>query len=369
MPFATFLLVYDLVHLLVGVDLKSFIFSNALFILTYFSVVGFHYFINHYNGLGRIFKEIVILNALLVLIAIPFFFFPKDYQEWFWYINKLTKGVTNFPRLALFTYEASYYSLLLVPVLYYYICKYLFGSFSSNKWVFLLLISVPMLLSFSFGVIGVTAIAAVLLCIYFRKRLFRYRRAFFIFASVIGILLVSLFVVFYFFPHNFLVIRIQNILAGTDTSTKGRTTESFTMAWRIASEKNIWFGAGLGQIKIVNLELVRKYYNYWGILPRYDIPNAIGETLAIFGVIGVALRIFLEIWLFIKTKVYTNYYRLALFLFIFIYQFTGSFITNIAEYVIWILAFSPVFIQYTISKRGLDSRESNEQFPRSPVSQ
>ncbi|MGZ5135232.1 MAG: hypothetical protein ACXWCG_08785, partial [Flavitalea sp.] len=44
---------------------------------------------------------------------------------------------------------------------------------------------------------------------------------------------------------------------------------------------------------------------------------------------------------FFKTKVWSNYYRLSLFLFIFIYQFTGSYLTNIAEYVIWILAFHP----------------------------
>lgn len=367
LPFSIFLLTYDLVHLFVGVDFKSFLFSNALFILTYFSVIGFHYFINHYDGLGRIFKEIVILNALLVIIAIPFFFFPKNYQEWFWYINKLTKGVTDFPRLALFTYEASYYSLLLVPVLYYYVCKYLFSTFTNGKWFLLSLISIPMLLSFSFGVIGVSAVVASIMCIWFRKKLFRYKRAFIIFGFVSALLIIGLVTILYFFPNSFVAVRIQNVMAGTDTSTKGRTTESFTMAWRIASEKSTWFGAGLGQIKIVNVELVRKYYNYWGILNRYDIPNAMGETLAIFGVVGVIFRIFLEAWLFFKTKVYTNYYRLALFLFIFIYQFTGSFITNIAEYVIWILAFSPVFIQYNLPEWGANSSGFGKQSGKSSV--
>ena len=65
------------------------------------------------------------------------------------------------------------------------------------------------------------------------------------------------------------------------------------------------------------------------------IPNAVGDTLAAFGIFGIALRLVLQIVFFFQNQgAYSNYYRLALFLFIFIYQFTGSFITNIAEYVI-----------------------------------
>ena len=80
------------------------------------------------------------------------------------------------------------------------------------------------------------------------------------------------------------------------------------------------------------------------------IPNAAAETLTIFGWIGFILRITVEIFFFFFTKVWSNYYRLLLFSFIFIYQFTGSFITNIAEYVIWILAFTNVFHQFDVYK-------------------
>ncbi len=344
--FAVFLLVYDVVHLFLGVDLKPFVFSNALFILTYFCVVGFYHFVNRYEHLGRIFREVLVLNALLVLVAIPFFFLPRMYQEWFWYFNKLTKGVTDFPRLALLTYEASYYSLLLIPVVYYYLCKFFFRRFEGRKWPTLLLALVPMVLSFSFGVIGASVLSVLLICFWYRKSLFRKQRAFVLFFSFVFLAVGGLMVFFTFFPEHFLVIRLKNILAGTDTSTNGRTTDSFMMAWRIASERDIFFGAGLGQIKIVNIEIVRKYFNYWGVFARYDIPNAMGETLAIFGLLGVVFRLGLEFFLFFRTRVYDNYYRLALFLFIFIYQFTGSFITNVVEYLIWVLAFSPVFPQF-----------------------
>ena len=344
--FGVFLAGYDVIHLCLGVDLKSFLISNVLFILTYFCVVSFYHFVGHYAGLGKLFRNIVLVNLLLVTLAIPFFFFPKPYQQWFWYVNLLTRGVSNFPRLALFTYEASYYSLLLTPLVYYYVCKLLLDPHRSNKWTMGALVCVPMLLSFSFGVIGVTCVTAILLCYYFRRQIFRNEKTLLYVAGTVLVFCIGAFCLFYFFPGNFFAVRIRNVLAGADTSTKGRTIESFTMAWRIAGLKSLFFGAGLGQIKVMNVEVVHKYYNYWGVMPRYDIPNAMGETLAIFGIFGVILRIFLEVYLFIKTKVYSNYYRLALFIFIFIYQFTGSFITNIVEYVIWILAFSPVFFQF-----------------------
>ena len=206
-------------------------------------------------------------------------------------------------------------------------------------------------MSLSFGVIGATLLTGIIMCVVFSKRLFRYKRPFIIIFSFIAVVLVSLTLLWVWLPGNAFFVRLENIFEGTDTSTNGRTKDSFTMAWRIAEIKNILFGAGLGQIKIMASEVVHKYYNYWGVYARYDIPNAMGETLAIFGIVGVAIRLFLEVWLFFKTKVFTNYYRLALFIFIFIYQFTGSFISNIVEYVIWILAFSNVFEQFNISKK------------------
>lgn len=299
------------------------------------------------------------LNAILTLVAIPFLFLPKHYQEYFWYFNELTRGFGDFPRLALFTYEASYYSLLLIPVWYYYLLKFAFNSIENNKWLTVLLITIPMLLSLSFGVIGATVLVILILCLLFWNRLFKYKRPLkIIFISFFTLTFVSI-LLWVYFPENAFFIRLENIISGKDTSANGRTIDSFTMAWKIANLKNIFFGAGLGQIKIVIIDLAHKYYKYWGNFPRYDIPNAIGETLSIFGIAGVAVRLWLEIYLFVKTKVFSNYYRLALFIFIFIYQFTGSFITNIVEYVIWILAFSNIFEQFNIPKKKVFEKNSS----------
>jgi hypothetical protein len=349
--FFSFLFFFDLIHLYQGVDYSTFLISNALFTLTYFCVISFYHFINNYAHLGKLFKEILLMNAVLAFIAIPFLFAPKPYQEWFWYLNKITRGFDGFPRLALFTYEASYYSLLLIPIWYYYILKFAFKQIEYYKWLTLTLITFPMLMSLSFGVIGATILTFLFMGLMFSKKLFKYKRPFILISGLVSLVFLSLILLWVFWPENAFFARLTNIFEGSDTSTNGRTKDSFTMAWRIADLKNVFFGTGLGQIKIMAVEVAHKYYQYWGILPRYDIPNAMGETLAIFGLLGVAIRLFLEWWLFFRTKVFTNYYRLALFIFVFIYQFTGSFITNIVEYVVWILAFSNVFEQFNVIKK------------------
>ena len=102
------------------------------------------------------------------------------------------------------------------------------------------------------------------------------------------------------------------------------------------------FGVGPGQTKSIGLDFFKEFYNYANFTENeIGIPNSLGDTLATFGVVGVIIKLCLEVYFFLKAKVYNNFYRLGLFLFIFIYQFTGSFITNIAEYIIWLMAFSP----------------------------
>jgi hypothetical protein len=157
-----------------------------------------------------------------------------------------------------------------------------------------------------------------------------------------------------FFRQNPFFTRIRNIFSGQDSSGKGRTVEAFLLANKILQEKNEYWGIGLGQIKIAGDNIIRNYYLY-NMDITVTIPNAAAETLAIFGWMGFMLRITVEIFLFFYTRVWTNYYRMLLFFFIFIYQFTGSFITNIAEYVIWILAFTNIFHQFDVKTENRKS--------------
>ena len=340
------LLLYDVIHVWMGVDFMSFLKSNLLFIATYFFVVSAFHFVNTYSPMAKLFRQVLVFNCFMVLVAIPFFFMDPHYQDWFWWVNRAAPGATEFPRLKLFTYEASYYALLFVPILYYYVFKLLFHDVHQYRWPLLICILVPVVFSMSFGVIGATLITAVAMCVLFRKQLLRYKKPFQILLTSILILGLGFGILLYLFPNSALVIRFFNVFKGVDTSANGRISDSLSLGWRIAQLKSIWFGAGLGQVKIQIVEVVKLYYNYWGQFARYDIPNAIGETMAIFGLSGVAGRIALQIYFFRKTRVASNYYRLALFIFVFVYQFTGSFITNVAEYMIWILAFSEIFPQF-----------------------
>ncbi len=348
LPLFFVLIPYDLIHLILGVELKSFIVSNLLIVSTYIFVVGFYYFIERYHELEEIFKRILIANFCFTLIACIIYFTP--FREVLWYKNKFTQSVEGFHRLALLTFEASYYSLLFAPIAIYYLAKIFFRINTKPANGTLILVLVPLFLSLSMGVLGAILIAFLAIYIIHWQKVF-YKRNFF---NYLIIFLVVLFftatIILIFFPNNVLLIRINNILSGIDTSTRGRTNESYKLAWMVAKEKSIWFGSGLGQVKELAYDVVKRYLNYWGELEVVRIPNAVAETMAIFGIFGIAIRFSLIFYFFIKTKVLENYYRTLLFVFVFVYQFTGSYITNIVEYVIWVIAFSTVFKQFDVKQ-------------------
>ena len=139
---------------------------------------------------------------------------------------------------------------------------------------------------------------------------------------------------------------------------ESRTTNAFYLASKILQKKNPCWGIGEGQLKLIGAEIIKNFYGYDADIDitMIAIPNATAETLVTFGWIGLCIRLLLEIGLFFRTRVWKNYYRLALFLFIFFYQFTGSFLTNNGEYVIWILAFTNVFAQFDVKQKLYLSR-------------
>jgi hypothetical protein len=212
-------------------------------------------------------------------------------------------------------------------------------------WVFIL-ITLPLCLSVSFGVIlGLLFTFIILLLsdvkLFFIKRKFpRYL------LTTLLLLFCTIVVFIYIYPDNVIFKRFVNIFEGSDSSFKGRTTDSFYLGFLIADMKSMLFGAGFGQTKELGMDLFTKFYQNEYTKDTIAIPNVIGETLAIFGLSGLFIRFLIIIYLFFKTKVYSNYYRLGLFIFIFIYQFTGSYITNVSEYIIWITAFTAGFHQF-----------------------
>jgi hypothetical protein len=205
----------------------------------------------------------------------------------------------------------------------------------------------PLALSFSLGVISAIAIASVGCAFLLTSSLITKRRVRNLLMLSLGLAFFALLFLTAFFPDNPLFSRIGNIFSGNDLSGKGRTSDAFFLADKILDLRSHIWGIGPGQIKIIGARTIIDYYQY---PPGYPIgiPNTVAETWVFFGWAGICLRFAAIIFLFFRTRVWTNYYRLFLFLFIFIYQFTGSFITNIAEYVIWILAFTNVFPAFDV---------------------
>lgn len=346
LPLLVVLIPFDIIHIIGGVEWIAFITSNFLFISTYIFVQCFVYFVNHYAQIEDIYKRLLMANFVFTLLACVVYFTP--FKELLWYKNKFTHSVNDFYRLALLTFEASYYSLLMVPLAMYYLLKVFFRQNTQPAYGTLLMVGLPLLLSLSLGVLGGMAISFVAIYLLHWEKVF-YRKSFFSVMVFCIVSVVGMVVFLYlFFPNNPIFVRINNIYYGIDTSTRGRTTDSFSIAWLVAKEKSVWFGAGLGQIKVLAYDIVKKYFSYWGELEVVRIPNTVAETLAYFGICGLMVRFGLIFYFFFKAKVLNNYYQTALFVFVFVYQFTGSYITNIVEYAIWVLAFSNTFPRFNV---------------------
>ena len=350
LPFIIILFPFIFIHLtIVESEIKTYAVSLINLLLVYISCQAVYTFLLYCNDIEKIFRRIVIINFIACLLAIPLYFTP-----WFfivWDEQVLRAGVGPIRRLKLLTYEPSYYALLFIPFFFYFLLQFLFRQNKIHGGLLLLMLFLPYLLSFSLGVMGAIVVAGVITWfIHFRKLTAKRRIANAIITGWVTSVS-ALVVLMLFFRQNPVFARIGNIFSGEDNSAKGRTVDAYLIANKILQEKNEYFGIGLGQIKIAGDDIIRNYYLY-NMDIVVSIPNAAAETLAIFGWVGLTLRIAIELFLFVYTRVWTNYYRLLLFIFIFIYQFTGSFITNLAEYVIWILAFTNVFSQFNVKSKN-----------------
>lgn len=340
-----------LIQLSLGVDTKSYFISLLNITLVYiFCQAAYTFFIKCEHP-QDIFHQLLIINFVCCIIAIPLFFTP--YNELLWTKQFITTGSDEVRRLSLFTYEPSYYALLFTPLFCYFLLQLIFYRNRINGWLLLVMLLLPLVLSFSLGVISAIAMALVISFVVHFKTYIHNKR----FVNLAGVAVIScitaLAIGLIFFPDNILFVRVANVFTGKDSSGKGRTFEAFWLADQLLAKKSYWWGIGAGQIKILGFEMIRDFYSYSFDTVRVAIPNAAAETLTLFGWIGLVVRILAECLLFVYTKVWRNYYRLLLFAFIFIYQFTGSFITNVAEYVVWIMVFTPVFKEYEVVKKRL----------------
>src|SRR5258706_3694282 len=234
-PFIIVLLPFIFVHTLVtGVELSTYLVSLLNILMLYVFCQAFYTFLKVCNDPERIFRKILIVNFFFCIIGIIFYFTP--WASIFWISQYLTEGITNYRRFKLFTYEASIYATLFIPILFFYVLQYFLRQNRIRKgWLFLMLL-LPLIISFSIGVIG-GALLAVLITVLFSHGLLVKRRVVNAFINVGVFSVAVLFVLVLFFRNNTLFIRISNILTGTDTSTKGRVEDSYILARKMLEEK------------------------------------------------------------------------------------------------------------------------------------
>jgi hypothetical protein len=287
-------------------------------------------------------KRFVLLNFIFTLIALAILFTPI--KESLWAFNSISANL-EMGRLKLFFYEPSYYSMVVFPFSFYLLLACARKTTIENL-IYLFLSIIPLVLSFSTGVLSLYFLIVLFFLIRSgiqQLKKTRLKKRYLLVFSTFTIFTVVFVLSIWIEATNPIYIRLTNILAGEDTSGKGRIVDAFVLAPLIANQKSIWFGIGQGQLKIIGIEIIQAFYNYSNIQVADNnvaIPNVAAETLTLFGIIGLIIRVTLEFFLFIKTKTYQSSYRLGLFIFIFFYQFTGSFITNVVEYAIWCIAFT-----------------------------
>lgn len=347
--------VFAVIQLPAVAYLRVYIQSFGLLQCTAIFTVNAYCFFKEEVDLSGSFKVFGTVNLLLLLVSIVALFLPL-LRPFLWYEISMSEGLPIIPRLKMFTYEASYYSLIIVPLFGFYLLKKLL--LSARTGILFLSLGLSLLLSLSFGVLGSIAISILLLYCFNLKELGKTINLNYA-GAIVVILVIVLAGIYWLYPENVFFERLRNIASGKDSSAKGRTTDSFVLAWNIAKMKSVYFGIGPGQLKLIGRDYIIHFYQYTDIPAVTRIPNAVAETLNIYGIAGLLVRFFIIVYLFFKTRVWHNYYRLFLFLFVFLYQFTGSFLFNVAEYIIWALAFSPnVFPQFDkvlfVKQRGED---------------
>ena len=334
-------LAYLIIHVFSGVDLfeymKTFLYMHVMVFTT---LVSYNYIKSEIRQVEGLFVNLSYIVFSLFILSVGLYFTP--FKEYLWVIHDFSiKGTV--PRYKWFAYEPSYFALLMSPVFILFFLKTIYLDFKKNVFK-LSMVLIPCIFTLSFGFFAILTISTIL---FLTIIVFKYRslHSTFFYAALFMFLSCSVALSF----DSFLSNRVEKILAGEDTSVNGRITESYYLANQMVVGEEKFFGIGLGQIEIIGEKYIRGYYGYsreeW---PVMSLPNAMAETIAIYGYTGIVIRLLLIVFLFFKFKVYRNYFNLFLFIFLFFYQLMGSFITSSAELILWVLAILPIFKELDI---------------------
>ncbi len=328
--FLLFLSPFFLAHLIIGI-VSPLYYLRSLFLLwtTYITVYAFAWALLRCRRLARLFDELITLNLCFAMFAAIGFFTPL--QSFLWHDDSNSvAGASHLLRLKLLVSEPSVYANLMLPLLIFAALRLLRESTMRNI-LFLIMVAFPFLLCQSFGGLSMCLAGLGISVMTSYRRFLKRPKNLAILACLviaIGALLAT---------HNPIADRVMQVLTGGDSSTKSRTIFSFIVAYTVASGKSLWWGVGLGQAKLFDVSDLGIGFTT-GV-----IPNAVAGTFAELGLFGVAARFAAELYLFFKTRVYLNSFRLAMFVIAFITQLTGSHLMDVQQYLMWCFAFFTFF--------------------------
>jgi len=328
-------LLFFVLHYLTGiVSYTDYFRSSALHMAIFILAIAFHKIIKKApETLFNAFDKAVYLNFYLTVIAV---FLLLDGIVVMWTSSTSIGALSSTLRLRMFTYEPSYYSLMLTPIFFYKYFSF-FSDRSFKRFIPIGILSISLLLSLSMGVILLLVFVTVFASLITANK----NRTLFIIGSIFFSLVCTL--VYLFNPSATLFARIVQFLNGNDTSGNARIFDPWIIAFRIVSKhKSFFTGVGWGHIQIVGHDIIQNFYGYSdSTVVGYDLPNICCEIFAVLGLFGLVLFIGIQIYFYYKTNVKRSVYRKYIFWFIFIYQFTGSYSSSLLHYALIIIAFSP----------------------------
>lgn len=343
------LLPFVVAHALLGIDdVEQYAISLLLLLSALLFGLRVLAFGEDAEALERVLRGLIVSCFALSVLAL--LTLPTPLVEVLWSYDSISANIYRIPRLTFFTYEASYLSTLLVPLWLWAFLRWLYRP-SGRPLLWLGMAALPLILSFSLGILTTLSIVAAVLVVLRLRHVLRHAQTAAVAASVVlaGIMLLV--------TPNPLSERISNIVRGYDTSGNSRTYISMRLGVQVAEMRSEWWGTGLGQTKVIASEFIRKpQFVLKGQTPR--LPNAIAETIATFGWIGLSVRFGLQVWLFFAARVWQNGFQLSLFLVPFIFQFAGSYLVNIAEFVLWALSARRSFPEFDFSSASRATAEA-----------
>lgn len=303
-----------------GMNWKDYVISFLLIVTVYTTVYAFAVRLQEIKSFDKLVRPLIWINFAFALIGLA-----VRFTSWYPYMWQ-TQAATGLIRYRMFTYEPAHYALTITPLVLYAYWQ-LVQKKSWRNFRLLVATVFPFLMAASFGAIGSLGAGILASQIILHRHL---RQTKWFVAG--GLLCLAGYAAL---PStNHIKVRIDNILTGNDSSAKVRTTASYAAAWAIAREKDIWFGVGVGQVKL----FVQGVADWGGKSPR--LASGMADNLAEFGIVGIVLRFVLEAIFFFKGRPYKDPYRFSLFVSVFLLQFGAGTLSDPVEYFAFVIAFS-----------------------------